>query len=46
MFANTLLLTTVIFLGLAFFLMGECQFLAPYLDKNTTYFEQLAKGDL
>ena len=30
MFANTLLLTTVIMLGLAFFLMGECQFLIPY----------------
>jgi hypothetical protein len=29
MFGNTLLLTTVIFLGLAFFLMGECQFLIP-----------------
>ena len=30
MFGNTLLLTTVIMLGLAFFLMGECQFLIPY----------------
>ena len=30
MFENALLLTTVIFLGLAFFLMGECQFLIPY----------------
>ena len=30
MFGNTLLITTVIFLGLAFFLMGECQFLIPY----------------
>ena len=30
MFANSLLVTTVIFLGLAFFLMGECQFLVPY----------------
>jgi hypothetical protein len=30
MFGNTLLLTTVIFLGLAFFLMGECQFLIPF----------------
>ena len=30
MFGNTLLLTTAIFLGLAFFLMGECQFLIPY----------------
>jgi hypothetical protein len=30
MFGNTLLLTTVIFLGLAFFLMGECHFLIPY----------------
>ncbi len=30
MVANTLLLTTVIMLGLAFFLMGECQFLIPY----------------
>ena len=32
MFANTLLLTTVILLGLAFFLMGECQFLIPFRD--------------
>src|SRR5438552_3029515 len=30
MFTNTLLLTTGIFLGLAFFMMGECQFLIPY----------------
>ena len=30
MFGNTLLLTTAIMLGLAFFLMGECQFLIPY----------------
>jgi hypothetical protein len=30
MFSNTLLLTTAIMLGLAFFLMGECQFLIPY----------------
>jgi hypothetical protein len=30
MIGNTLLLTTVIMLGLAFFLMGECQFLIPY----------------
>ena len=30
MLGNTLLLTTVIMLGLAFFLMGECQFLIPY----------------
>jgi hypothetical protein len=30
MFGNTLLLTTVIMLGLAFFLIGECQFLIPY----------------
>ena len=30
MVADTLLLTTVIMLGLAFFLMGECQFLIPY----------------
>ena len=30
MFGNTLLLTTAIFLGLAFFLMGECQFLIPF----------------
>ena len=30
MFGNTLLFTTVIMLGLAFFLMGECQFLIPY----------------
>ena len=30
MVANTLLLTTVILMGLAFFLMGECQFLIPY----------------
>ena len=30
MFGNTLLLTTVIMLGLAFLLMGECQFLIPY----------------
>src|SRR5437870_6323601 len=29
MVANTLLLTTVIMLGLAFLLMGECQFLIP-----------------
>ena len=32
MFANTLLLTTAIMLGLAFFLMGECQFLIPFRD--------------
>jgi hypothetical protein len=32
MIANTLLLTTVIMLGLAFFLMGECQFLIPFRD--------------
>ena len=32
MFGNTLLLTTVILLGLAFFLMGECQFLIPFRD--------------
>lgn len=30
MFGNTLLLTTVVILGLAFFLMGECQFLISY----------------
>ena len=30
MFGNTLLLTTVIFVGLAFFLLGECQFLIPF----------------
>jgi hypothetical protein len=30
MFGNTLLLTTAIMIGLAFFLMGECQFLIPY----------------
>jgi hypothetical protein len=30
MIQNTFLLTTVIFLGLAFFLMGECPFLIPY----------------
>ena len=30
MFANTFLLTTVIFMGLAFFLMEECRFLIPY----------------
>jgi len=30
MIANTLLLTTVILMGLAFFLMGECQFLIPF----------------
>ena len=30
MLGNTFLLTTVIMLGLAFFLMGECQFLIPY----------------
>ena len=30
MIRNTLLLTTVIVMGLAFFLMGECQFLIPY----------------
>jgi hypothetical protein len=30
MFGNTFLLTTMIFLGLAFFFMGECQFLIPY----------------
>src|SRR5215831_4515219 len=30
MLGNTLLLTTVIMLGLAFFLMGEGQFLIPY----------------
>jgi len=30
MFADALLMTTVILLGLAFFLMGECQFLIPY----------------
>jgi hypothetical protein len=30
MFGNTLLFTTAIMLGLAFFLMGECQFLIPY----------------
>ena len=30
MLGNTLLLTTVLMLGLAFFLMGECQFLIPY----------------
>jgi hypothetical protein len=30
MIGNTLLLTTVIMLALAFFLMGECQFLIPY----------------
>ena len=30
MVANTLLLTTVILMGLAFFLMGECQFLIPF----------------
>ena len=32
MIANTLLLTTVILMGLAFFLMGECQFLIPFRD--------------
>jgi len=32
MVANTLLLTTVILMGLAFFLMGECQFLIPFRD--------------
>jgi hypothetical protein len=32
MVGNTLLLTTAIMLGLAFFLMGECQFLIPYRD--------------
>jgi hypothetical protein len=30
MFGNTLLLATAIMLGLAFFVMGECQFLIPY----------------
>lgn len=30
MFANTFLVTTAILIGLAFFLMGECQFLIPY----------------
>ncbi len=30
MVKNTLLMTTVIFLGLAFFLMDGCQFLIPY----------------
>jgi hypothetical protein len=30
MVGNTLLVTTVIMLGLAFFLMGECEFLIPY----------------
>lgn len=32
MFANTFLLTTAIFMGLAFFLMEECRFLIPYRD--------------
>ena len=32
MVANTFLLTTVIIIGLAFFLMGECQFLIPFRD--------------
>ena len=32
MVRNTLLLTTVILMGLAFFLMGECQFLIPFRD--------------
>jgi hypothetical protein len=32
MFANTLVLTTAIMLELAFFLMGECQFLIPFRD--------------
>ena len=30
MIQSTFLLTTVIFVGLAFFLMEECQFLIPY----------------
>ena len=30
MIGNTFLITTVIFLALAFFLMQECQFLIPY----------------
>jgi hypothetical protein len=30
MIGNTFLATTVIFLGLAFFLMDECRFLIPY----------------
>src|SRR5437762_14162 len=30
MLPNTFLMTTAIFLGLALFLMGECQFLIPY----------------
>ena len=30
MFGNALLMTTVVFLALAFFLMDECRFLIPY----------------